>query len=120
MSGVQETQNAAAIEAAALRRLVERQRAAFRRRAPDHAKRMAALASLAQAILDRQQEMVRATDEDFGGRARQETLALELAPLLDSIRHARRHLASWMKPSRVPAGIHFFPARARILCQPLG
>lgn len=59
-------------------------------------------------------------NEDFGGRARQETLALELAPLVDSIRHIRRHLAKWMKPRRVRAGVNFFPATARVIYQPLG
>lgn len=100
--------------------LFEKQRAAFQRGAPDYSKRVAALQSLEAAVIDRKDQLVRAMDEDFGGRARQETLALELAPLVDGIRHTRRHLASWMKPRRVSAGINFFPARARILYQPLG
>jgi coniferyl-aldehyde dehydrogenase len=122
MSAVQETTpiSSEQTDANALRRLLEKQRAAFRRRPPDYATRMAALEDLAAALLGRQREIVGATNEDFGGRARQETLALELAPLLDSIRHARKHLASWMSPRKVPAGIHFFPARARIVYQPLG
>jgi coniferyl-aldehyde dehydrogenase len=122
MSAVPETTPAASQQpqAEALRRLLDKQRSAFRLRSPDYAKRMAALEELGAALLRRRQEIVEATDEDFGGRARQETLALELAPLVDSIRHARKRLAGWMKPRRVPAGIHFFPARARIVCQPLG
>jgi coniferyl-aldehyde dehydrogenase len=103
-----------------LRRLFDKQRAAFRRGAPAYRQRIAALKSLEAAVIDRKDELVRAMDEDFGGRARQETLALELAPLVEGIRHTRRHLASWMKPRRVSAGINFFPARARILYQPLG
>jgi coniferyl-aldehyde dehydrogenase len=103
-----------------LRALFESQRAAFRRGAPDYAKRVAALRSLEAAVLDCKDEIVRATNEDFGGRARQETLLLELAPLVDAIRHTRKHLAGWMKLRRVSAGINFFPARARIIYQPLG
>src|SRR5213075_1459289 len=53
-------------------------------------------------------------------RARQETLLLELAPLADLIRHAKRHLAKWMKPRKVRAGFNFFPAKAQIIYQPLG
>ena len=71
-------------------------------------------------MIDRQSEIVHAVNADFGGRARQETLALELAPLVDAIRHTRRHLAGWMRPRRVRAGLNFFPATARILYQPLG
>jgi len=102
------------------RELLARQRAAFRDATPDYERRMATLKLLEAAVLDRQVEIVQAVNADFGGRARQETLALELAPLVDAIRHTRRHLAKWMKPRRVGAGINFFPATARIICQPLG
>jgi len=100
--------------------LLDTQRAAFGRGAPDYLKRIAALKTLETAVLDHQDEIVRATNADFGGRARQETLALELAPLVDAIRHTRKHLAKWMKPRRVAASLNFFPARAHIVCQPLG
>jgi coniferyl-aldehyde dehydrogenase len=103
-----------------LRGLFERQRLAFRRSTPNYAKRLSSLKLLENAVLDQQAEIASAVNEDFGGRARQETLALELAPLVDAIRHAKRHLASWMKPRKVRAGINFFPARARIIHQPLG
>ncbi|HKF25757.1 MAG TPA: coniferyl aldehyde dehydrogenase [Candidatus Acidoferrum sp.] len=96
------------------------QREAFRRGAPEYAKRMQALKKLEASLLEVREEIVRATNLDFGGRARQETLALELAPLVDGIRHARKNLARWMKPRRVAAGVSFFPARARIIHQPLG
>jgi len=103
-----------------LRRIFDLQRAAFRRAAPDYAKRIAALKTLEVAVLGHQDEIVRATNEDFGGRPRQETLILELAPLVDGIRHTRKHLAKWMKPRRVAAGLNFLPARAKIVYQPLG
>lgn len=103
-----------------LRVLFEKQLAAFRRSAPDYAQRLAALRSLEAAVLDGKDEIVRAMNEDFGCRARQETLLLELAPLVDAIRHTRKHLAAWMRPRRVNAGINFFPARAHIMYQPLG
>jgi len=102
------------------RELFDRQRLAFRLAPPDYAKRLGSLRSLENALLQRQLEIVRAVNEDFGGRARQETLALELAPLVDSIRHAKRHLAKWMEPQKVRAGLNFFPAKAKIICQPLG
>src|SRR5215471_9214588 len=103
-----------------LRDLFEKQHAASRRGAPDYAQRMVRLKSLESAVLESKDEILRAMDDDFGGRAHQETLALEIAPLVDGIRHTRKHLASWMKPQHVSAGINFFPARARIIYQPLG
>src|SRR5580765_369037 len=103
-----------------LRELLASQRKAFRTEEPSYQKRVASLRQLEEVVLDRKAEIVAAVNEDFGGRARQETLALELVPLLDSIRHTRRKLASWMKPQSVRAGINFFPASARIVYQPLG
>src|SRR5258708_37572775 len=104
----------------ALRELFERQRNASRSAIPNHASRLSSLKLLQDTLFERQADIVRAVNDDFGGRARQETLALELAPLVDAIRHARRHLASWMKARRVRAGLNFFPATARIVRQPLG
>lgn len=112
--------DAPAIGRRSLQDLFDSQRAAFRRGVVDYTQRMAALKRLEGVLLEQQDEIVRATDEDFGGRARQETLLLELAPLVDGIRHTRKHLKKWMKPERVTAGIHFFPAQARIVYQPLG
>jgi coniferyl-aldehyde dehydrogenase len=103
-----------------LRGLFERQRLAFRSSTPNYAKRLSSLKLLQDAVLDQHAEIASAVNDDFGGRARQETLALELVPLVDAIRHATRHLASWMKVRKVPAGLNFFPARARIIHQPLG
>ena len=107
-------------EYAGLWELFRRQQAAFRLGAPDYARRSAALKALEAAVLDRQDDLVRSTNDDFGGRARHETLALELAPLVEGIRHTRKHLARWMRPRKVGVDINFFPARARMLYQPLG
>jgi coniferyl-aldehyde dehydrogenase len=107
-------------EPSSLQSLFAKQRHAFRRGAPDYAKRFAALKALERAVLDAKDEIVHATNEDFGARSGHETLVLEIAPLVDGIRHTRKHLAKWMKPRRVAAGINFFPARARIIYQPLG
>ncbi len=100
--------------------LLARQRKAFRDAPPDYQKRLSSLKLIEAAVIDRQSEIVAAVNTDFGGRARQETLALELVPLVDAIRHARRHLAKWMKPRRASVGLNFFPATARIIYQPLG
>jgi coniferyl-aldehyde dehydrogenase len=63
---------------------------------------------------------VRAVSDDFGGRAREETLLLELFPLLDQIRHARAHLKGWMRRRRVGSSWFLLPSRAFYQYQPLG
>jgi len=100
--------------------LFEAQRKAFAADPPSYGRRIDALRALEGAIVARQNDLAAAVAKDFGGRPAEETLALELAPLLNEIRHARRHLKRWMAPQRVGAGWQFWPASARIVYQPLG
>ena len=85
-------------DAAGLAALLATQRAAFARGAPDYDRRIAALDALRDGIRAHQQALVDAVSEDFGGRAAEETLLLELFPLLEEIRNARRQLRRWMRP----------------------
>ncbi|MEO7647356.1 MAG: coniferyl aldehyde dehydrogenase, partial [Gemmatimonadaceae bacterium] len=103
-----------------LRTLLEAQRAAFARGTPTYWQRMDALAALRNALRARQAELVRAVHDDFGGRAHEETLMLELFPLYDQIRHARRQLKRWMRRRRVGSSWFLLPARAYYQFQPLG
>ncbi len=103
-----------------LAQLLDAQRAAFARGAPDYAQRTGALAALRDAIHAREAELLQAVSEDFGGRAHEETLLLELFPLYDQIRHARRHLKGWMRRRRVASSWFLQPSRAFFQYQPLG
>jgi coniferyl-aldehyde dehydrogenase len=96
------------------------QRTAFAHQPPDAQRRIRALRALLQALRARREEFVQAISDDFGGRARQETLLLEVFPLVDTIRHAIRHLPQWMRPRPAAAGWQFLPGRARVVYQPLG
>ncbi|HLY18548.1 MAG TPA: coniferyl aldehyde dehydrogenase [Bryobacteraceae bacterium] len=96
------------------------QRAAFAHQTPDASKRLQALRALLQAVRGRREDFVRAISEDFGGRAREETLLLEVFPLVDTIRHTMRRLREWMRPRAAAAGWQFLPGRARVIYQPLG
>jgi len=96
------------------------QRTAFAHQPPDAARRIRALRALLKAVRARREEFVKAISDDFGGRARQETLLLEVFPLVDNIHHAIRHLPQWMRPRPAAAGWQFLPGRARVVYQPLG
>jgi coniferyl-aldehyde dehydrogenase len=96
------------------------QRTAFAHEPPDAARRIRALGALLKAVRARREEFVQAISDDFGGRARQETLLLEVFPLVDNIRHAMRHLRQWMRPRPAAPGWQFLPGRARVVYQPLG
>ena len=65
-------------------------------------------------------EVVAAIAADFGTRAAQETRLAELFMITAGIRHARRHLARWMRPHRVPTPIYLWPGKSRIERQPVG
>jgi coniferyl-aldehyde dehydrogenase len=100
--------------------LFNQQRAAFRRAPLSYRDRIDALRKLEKALIENKDEMVRAISGDFNGRAAEETLALELVPVLGEIRDARKHLKEWMEPRDVEVGWQFLPASARIEMQPKG
>ena len=76
--------------------------------------------ALLKAVRARREDFVQAISEDFGGRARQETLLLEVFPVVDAIQHTIRHLPRWVRPRPAAAGWQFLPGRARVVYQPLG
>ena len=103
-----------------LRAQFDAQRAAFAAGAPDYHRRITVLDALRDGLLARKEELAAAVSADFGGRSRDETLLLELFPLLDQIRHAKRHLRKWMRPQIVGSTWFLLPSRAYIVHQPLG
>lgn len=87
---------------------------------PDTSWRRERLEGLSRAIRAHEQSLVAAVSRDFGHRSAQETRLLELFPSLQTLRHARRHLSRWMRPERRSVGFWLWPARARVVYQPLG
>jgi coniferyl-aldehyde dehydrogenase len=106
---------------AQVRDLFALQQAASRRApAPDLATRLHALDRLRALITDNVPAFAEAIAADFGVRPKAETELLEVVPTLNAIRHARAHLASWMRPQPRPVDIAFQPARAWVRHEPLG
>lgn len=87
---------------------------------PSLAQRQAWLDALTRLIRDNMPALIEAVSRDFGHRSAVETRLAEIFPSLEGIRHARRHLKSWMRPQRRRVSFWFQPARARLLAQPLG
>ncbi|MGC3946767.1 MAG: coniferyl aldehyde dehydrogenase [Chryseolinea sp.] len=58
--------------------------------------------------------------QDFGHRARQESLLADIFTVESGARHAIKHLRRWMKPRRVATPLHFLPGRNVLMRQPLG
>lgn len=107
--------------ASRLEQLFGLQRAASRQApAPDAGIRRQRLETLRQLVLRNEARLIDAISQDFGNRSADETRLLEMVVTLNAIRHARRHLARWMRPERRHVDVAFKPARAWVRHEPLG
>jgi len=103
------------------RRLLALQRAAHRQDgSPDAATRRDRLDRLDQLIKAYSDRFAVAISDDFGNRSATETALLETAGAISAIRHARRHVARWMKTERRAVGRNFWPGKAYLRREPLG
>ncbi len=88
--------------------------------APDLALRLDRLARLRAVVADNEERFRQAISADFGHRSAVETTIAEIMMLYGEVRHASKHLKSWMAPQRIATALQFLPARNRLLPQPLG
>ena len=73
------------------------------------------------ALTERNEDaIVAAIAADFGTRSSQETRLAELFMVTVGIRHARRHLARWMRSRPVHTPLYLQPGRSHLVRQPLG
>jgi coniferyl-aldehyde dehydrogenase len=100
--------------------LLKIQQKAFTKSPPEYEQRMEALASLSEMVEKNQERLIDAVSQDFGHRSAEETTILELFPLHDEIKHARRHLKSWIKRKSVRSSWFLLPSTAFYQFQPLG
>jgi len=96
-------------------------RAAFAADDPPRAReRRAHLAAVERIVKQHSGAFAQAIAADFGHRSSHETRLLEIFPTLAAARYARRRVAGWMAPRRVPLAPYLWPARARTVWQPAG
>lgn len=88
--------------------------------APDLVGRLDRLARLRSVVADNEERFRQAISADFGHRSAVETTIAETMLVFSEIRHAAKHLKSWMAPQRVATALQFLPARNRLIPQPLG
>lgn len=83
------------------------------------AERRAKLARLAEAIAARREEILAAAHADFRKPATEVELS-EVNPVLEEIRHARRRVARWMRPRRVPTTLLLTGTASEVRFEPRG
>lgn len=89
-------------------------------RMPSASVRRQRLSTLLTMLSDNADAIVAAISADFSHRSSHETKLLEIFPSMSAIKHARSHLARWMKSKRSMASLWFMPARNELKPQPLG
>ncbi|MEW6768285.1 MAG: coniferyl aldehyde dehydrogenase [Pseudomonadota bacterium] len=89
--------------------------------APATAKeRLDRLARLRALVVENELAFDKAISADFGNRSSTETLIAETLFVLAEIKHATKHLNRWMAAKHVATELQYFPAKNRLLPQPLG
>jgi coniferyl-aldehyde dehydrogenase len=87
---------------------------------PSIQERKGNLEKLAQLLESNTDRICAAIDKDFGGRSANETLLLELTPLLGSVSYAKKRLNKWAKPKSRHVGLTFIGASNKLIPQPKG
>src|SRR5450432_1771323 len=73
-------------------------------------------------LVDNQKAICEAISEDFGCRAHEQTMLLDVFVGIEHLKHSRKHLRQWMKPLRRSANfpLNLMGARAEVHFQPKG
>lgn len=110
--------------ATALNGLLSKQRAAQSRDGvPSAAVRIDRLNRCIALLVDFRSEIEAALNTDFGARSRQATAFTDIAASIGPLKHARDHVAKWMRTERratSPRILGFLGAKAEIRHQPKG
>lgn len=78
------------------------------------------LDAIEHLINHNREAVAEAISADFGHRSKSETLLLEIFPLLEAVRQAKRCGKEWMQTRKVTTNKWFLPASSYIYNQPLG
>ncbi|MBV8192035.1 MAG: coniferyl aldehyde dehydrogenase [Alphaproteobacteria bacterium] len=110
--------------ASALNAVLSRQKAAqLRDGTPSAAVRADRLGRCIGLLVDYRTEIEDALNADFGARSRQATSFADIAASIGPLKHARKHVAAWMRPSRhgtTPRLLGWLGGKAEIRWQPKG
>ena len=109
---------------AAMNDVLNRQKAAHLRAGPPSAEtRIDWLNRCIDLLVGHQAEIAKAVNEDFGARSPEATALTDVAGSIGPLKHARDHVAKWMKPEKrktTPAILGLFGAKATVQWQPKG
>lgn len=87
---------------------------------PSLVTRKETLKQLKKALQENADELAMAVSQDFSHRSKEETLLLEIFPVINAIDYCLGHCKSWMAERKRKVSWLFKPAYAYLLPQPLG
>ncbi|HEY9235790.1 MAG TPA: coniferyl aldehyde dehydrogenase [Phenylobacterium sp.] len=112
------------MDVVAMNALLARQKAAHLRDGePSAQKRIDRIDRAIALLVDHSREIQDAVNADFGSRSPEATAFTDVAGSIGPLKHAREHVAKWMRPERrkpSPAILGLFGAKAEIRFQPKG
>ncbi|MET3528205.1 coniferyl aldehyde dehydrogenase [Phenylobacterium koreense] len=112
------------MDVVAMNALLARQKAAHLRDGePSAQKRIDRIDRAIALLVDHSAEIQDAVNADFGSRSPEATAFTDVAGSIGPLKHAREHVAKWMRPERrkpSPAILGLFGAKAEIRFQPKG
>ena len=103
--------------------LLQVQRAAFQAELPVSAEtRRDRLTRAIRMLVENAEAFCTALSEDFGHRSREQSMITDVIASVRTLKHARKHLARWMKPERRPLQfpLGLLGAKAEVQYQPKG
>jgi coniferyl-aldehyde dehydrogenase len=104
--------------------ILDRQKAAhLRDGAPNAELRIERIDRCIGLLVDHRDEIEAALNADFGNRSREATAFTDVASSIGTLKHAKAHVKTWMKPEKrrtTPAILGLFGAKAQVRYQPKG
>ncbi|WNC66839.1 coniferyl aldehyde dehydrogenase [Thalassotalea nanhaiensis] len=87
---------------------------------PSKQERIKRLQSLKVALLEHQDELCAALNNDFGQRSSTESQLLDILPTINYINYSCKKLKGWMKSEKRHSGLLLGGAKVKVMYQPLG
>jgi len=110
-----------AVEVSRFQQVFNKQREASRKSPyPELNERLARLEKLEALLVDNQDAIADAINQDYGNRSSQETRMLELFGLISGISYTKKRVKKWMKAQKRHVGMAFFGAKNTVIPQPKG
>lgn len=87
---------------------------------PEYQVRAVWLRKLKENLLNHQEQLCQALNEDYGYRSEFDSLLADILPSIQQLNYTLKNLKRWMKPSARHSGLLLFPSSVKVHYQPVG